>query len=78
MSERQLRRLKVHNYKNIKADSPLELQNLNVMIGPNGSGKTTLIKLLKRRRLLLPGLQKNKSRSIRVRADMFIYPQHFF
>ncbi|QTA91826.1 AAA family ATPase [Desulfonema magnum] len=42
-----LSKLILKNFKNIKIENHLPLNNLNVLIGPNGSGKSNLIALLK-------------------------------
>ena len=47
MITKKVNQIQTHNYKNIKLDEPLELNELNVLIGPNGSGKSNLIDLFR-------------------------------
>lgn len=43
----KLSKLTLKNFKNIRAENSICLDNLNILIGPNGSGKSNLLGVLR-------------------------------
>ena len=58
-----LRKVRIQNFKSLK-DVTLELQKVNLLIGPNNSGKSNFLKGLEKLKLLSFGKSNEKSKKI--------------
>lgn len=58
-----LRKVRIQNFKSLK-DVTLELQKVNLLIGPNNSGKSNFLKGLEKLKYLSFGKSNEQSKNI--------------